>query len=349
MRWTPCFVLGLGLYSSSQATFANAQQETRGVAIEGIGEIQRLGNEVERVASTGDRNAAFVGSGVPYGLKYARRLLDDDDEVDDSADSSWSEVGDSFAEVGNNIAGAFDQLGNELGDELKDVFSGRRSYARRLLDDDDRSDGEEVDDSADSSWSEVGDSFAQVGSDIKGAFNQLGDQLKDAFSGRRLLDADSVGFDEVEFDIAGGFNGAFDEFAELQNAIAGGRKLLDGESPIVGDLKEAEGDIQTAFNELGDELSKDVSGGRKLLHKNILKAIIHGLSPSHDQVIASQARAHQKFMDDAKRQSEEASHKFQEQNDEFMRRSEELAKPCMHSISPSFGGTQPPFPSHNDC
>merc|ERR1712144_123043 len=132
---TSCFVLGLGLYSSSQATFANAQQETRGVAIEGIGEIQRLGNEVERVASTGDRNAAFVGSGVPYGLKYARRLLDDDDEVDDSADSSWSEVGDSFAEVGNNIAGAFDQLGNELGDELKDVFSGRRSYARRLLDD----------------------------------------------------------------------------------------------------------------------------------------------------------------------------------------------------------------------
>eukprot|EP00205_Picochlorum_sp_RCC944_P002487 CAMPEP_0182608538 /NCGR_PEP_ID=MMETSP1330-20130603/2929_1 /TAXON_ID=464278 /ORGANISM="Picochlorum sp., Strain RCC944" /LENGTH=306 /DNA_ID=CAMNT_0024827299 /DNA_START=365 /DNA_END=1283 /DNA_ORIENTATION=+ len=219
----------------SQATFANAQQETRGVAIEGIGEIQRLGNEVERVASTGDRNAAFVGSGVTYGLKYARRLLDDDDEVDDSADSSWSEVGDSFAEVGNDIAGAFDQLGNELGDELKDVFSGRRSYARRLLDDDDRSDGDEVDDSADSSWSEVGDSFAQVGSDIKGAFNQLGDQLKDAFSGRRLLDADSVGYDEVEFDIAGGFNGAFDEFAELQNAIAGGRKLLDGESPIVGD------------------------------------------------------------------------------------------------------------------
>merc|ERR1711933_332639 len=131
--------------------------------------------------------------------------------------------------------------------------------------------------------------------------------------------------------MGGGFNGAFDEFAELSKDVSGGRKLLDGESPIVGDLKEAEGDIQTAFNELGDELSKDVSGGRKLLHKNILKAIIHGLSPSHDQVIASQARAHQKFMDDATRQSEEST------------------KPCMHSISPSFGGTQPPFPSHNDC
>lgn len=253
----------------------------------------KTSGKVESVTSTVDRNTAFVGSGVTYGLKYARHLLDDG------------------------------------------------------------SDGDEVDDSANSSWSEAGDSFAQVGNDIAGAFDQLGDELKDAFSGRRLLDADSgdgVGFEEVEFDIAGGFNGAFDEFAELQNAIAGGRKLLDGESPIVGDLKQVEGGIQTAFNELGDELSDAVSGGRSLLHKkNILKAIVHQLSPSHDQVIASQARMHQKQMDDSKRLSEEATHRMQEQLHDSMRRSEELAKPCMHSISPSFGGTQPPFPSHNDC